>query len=102
MTRQAAEDELRPLMAGDTSITPSSEVGSNCQRSGSERLVPRVLCFSTAVSDQDMQAAVKAAKVQAGQYVQPETSEVRAQGSGQDPTAYAKALKMKLRGMGFS
>lgn len=101
LTRQAAEDELRPLLAGDTTVEPASEVGSNAPRPAAERVIPRVLAFSTAVPEPDVQAAVKAAKVPAGAYAQPDASEVRAQGSGQDPAAYARALKAKLRGMGF-
>lgn len=88
-------------MSGDTSVKPTCEVGSNHKRPSHERLVPRVLAFSTGVPDADMQAAVKAAGVSSGSYVRPDASEVRAQGSGQDPTAYARALKEKLRGMGF-
>lgn len=101
LTRQAAQDELRPLMSGDTTVKPTCEVGSNHKRPSQGCLVPRVLAFSTGVPDADMQAAVKAAGVSSGSYVRPDASEVRAQGSGQDPTAYARALKEKLRGMGF-
>lgn len=88
-------------MSGDTTVKPTCEAGTNYKRPAPERLVPRVLVFSTGVTDADMQAAVKAAGVSAGSYVRPEASEVRAQGSGQDPGAYARALKEKLRGMGF-
>lgn len=88
-------------MAGDATTSPSSEVGSNASRPAAERLVPRVLAFSTAVPEPDVQAAIRAARVPAGAHAQPDASEVRAQGSGQDPGAYARALKAKLTGMGF-
>ncbi|KAL2111275.1 hypothetical protein VUR80DRAFT_10342 [Thermomyces stellatus] len=101
LTLKATEDELRPLMAGDTSVEPSSEVGSNATRAAGERLIPRVLVFSASVPDADVQAAVRAAKVPAGAYAQPDASEVRAQGSGKDPAAYARVLKTKLTGMGY-
>ncbi|SPN98948.1 uncharacterized protein DNG_01987 [Cephalotrichum gorgonifer] len=102
LTRQAAEEELPALLSGNTSITPSSGVGSNVERPVPERLIPRVLAFSTGVSDADLEAAVKATGIAAGAYTRPDASEVRAQGAvGQDPGAYARALKIKLSELGF-